>query len=90
MWAVDDACAPAAPLAEGFAFGASGNFDLPSTAVNVGFDVGSDGTVDACFKIPDVGVVDDIVSVYAVNTDAGAVSLVAHLPDGTAAEINPE
>ena len=90
VWAVDDACAPVEPLAAGFAFTNVGNFDLPSTAVNVGFDVGADGTVDACYKIPDVGVTNDIVSVYAVNTDGGDITLVAHLPDGTNAEISAE
>ncbi|MEC7242606.1 MAG: DUF4397 domain-containing protein [Myxococcota bacterium] len=90
IWAVDDACAPVSPLAEGFQFTNSGNFDLDSTAVNVGFDIGQDQTVDACFKVPDLGITDEIVSVYAVNNDAGEATLVAHLPDGTSAELQPE
>jgi len=90
VWVVDDMCAPVDPLVVGFEFASSGNFDLDSTLLNVGFDIGQDGTVNACFKIPDLGITDEIVSVYAVNTDAGAASLVAHLPDGTSAELAPE
>ena len=90
VWSVDEDCAPSSPLAPGFAFTNNGAFDLPSTDINVGFDVGGDGTVDACYKVPDVGVVDDIVTVYAVNTDGGDISLVAHLPDGSNAEIAAE
>jgi hypothetical protein len=90
VWVVDGMCAPVDPLVVGFEFASSGSFDLDSTLINVGFDVGQDGTVDACFKIPDLGITDEIVSVYAVNTDAGVPSLVAHLPDGTSAELAPE
>ena len=90
VWAVDDSCAPVDPLITDFNFGDSGSVELDSTMVNVGLDVGQDNTVDACFKIPDTGVTDDIVTVYAVNTDGGAPSLVAHLPTGDNAEINPE
>ena len=91
IWVVDADCVPDGilPLAADFAFGASDSFDLDSTALTLGFDVGQDGTVDACFSVPDVGVTNDIVSVYAVNDDAGAVSLVAHLPTGDTAEITP-
>jgi len=90
VWLVDGDCAPVDPLAAGFAFGDMGVFDLPNTSLNVGLDVGQDATVDACYKIPDVGVSDDIVTVYAINNDAGVPSLVAHLPDGSNAEINAE
>ena len=90
IWAVDGDCAPVEALAPGFKFTNSGNFDLDSTEINVGFDIGQDATVDACFKVPDLGITDEIVSVYAVNTDAGGASLVAHLPDGTSAELLPE
>jgi hypothetical protein len=90
VWVVDAMCAPAAPLVTGFNFGdVAGPTDLASTAVNVGLDLFQDGTVDACFKIP-ATITDDIVNVYAVNNDAGAVSLIAHLPDGSKAEIMPE
>jgi len=90
LWAVDDNCAPVSPLIEGFTFNQmAANIDLPSTAVNVGLDIGQDATVDACFKIP-ATVTDEVVNVYAVNDDAGRVSLIAHLPDGTSAEILPE
>ena len=90
VWVVNDDCSPASALLPGFNFGDNASVQLDSTAVNVGLDAGQDGTVDACFKIPDTGITDDIVTVYAVNTDAGVPSLVAHLPDGTNAEINAE
>ncbi|HCH64182.1 MAG TPA: hypothetical protein DFR83_15365, partial [Deltaproteobacteria bacterium] len=91
VWVVDDGCAPDSPLLTDFNFGDNGSVDLDGTAVNVGLDAGQDGTVDACFKIPAVeGVADKVVTVYAVNTDAGVPSLVAHLPDGSNAEIPAE
>jgi len=89
VWVVDGDCAPVDPLATDFAFNTNGIFDLDSTGINVGFDVSQDGTVDACFMIPDVGITDEIVTVYAVNTDGGDVSLVAHLPDGSPVELAP-
>lgn len=90
VWVVDDSCAPSSMLLDDFAYGAvAANVDLPSTAVNVGFDVGGDGTVDACFKIP-ATITDAVINLYAVNDSEGKVSLIAALPDGTNAEINPE
>ena len=89
VWVVDDACAPDTALLPGFNFGDTASVDLPTTEANLGFDVGGNGSVDACFKVPDVSVANDIVSVYAVNDDAGNVTLVAHLPDGSNAEILP-
>lgn len=90
VWVVDGSCAPVSPLLPGFAYGSvAANVDLPSTEINVGFDVGSNGTVDACFKVP-ATITDAVINLYAVNDSEGKVSLVAVLPDGTAAEINPE
>ena len=80
----------AAPVATQFNAGGGHSFELDSTMVNVGLDIGQDDTVDACFKIPDAGITDDIVTLYAVHTDSLVPSLVAHLPSGDNAEINPE
>ena len=90
VWAVDDDCEPVAPLIPGFEFGdVAANFDIPNGPVNVGLDVGQDATVDACFKIPALG--DGVmVNAFAVNDDAGNVSLIAHLPDGSTVELTPE
>ena len=90
LWAVDDSCAPVDPIITDFNFGDTLSVELDSTMVNVGLDIGQDDTVDACFKIPDAGITDDIVTLYAVHTDSLVPSLVAHLPSGDNAEINPE
>ncbi|MFV8752307.1 DUF4397 domain-containing protein [Nannocystaceae bacterium ST9] len=89
VWVVDDACEPVDPLLVDFAYGdIAANLDLPAGAINVGFDVGQDATVDACFSVPDLGG-DLLVDAYAVNDSQGNVSIVAHLPDGTIAELLP-
>lgn len=91
VWVVDSSCAPVgeAPLLDNFAYGqVAAGIDLDPGALGVGFDVGGDATVDACFQVPDLGA-DAFVNVYAVNDSAGGVSLVAHRPDGTAAEVTP-
>lgn len=91
VWVVDASCAPVgqSPLLAGFAYGdVAAAVDLDPGALGVGFDVGANATVDACFQVPDLGA-DTFVNVFAVNTSAGAVSLVAHLPDGTNAEVTP-
>lgn len=91
VWLVDDNCAPAGtePLLPGFEFtDTSGTLDIPASALGVGFDIGANATVDACFQVPNLGG-DQLVNVYATNTAAGAVSLVAHLPDGSMAEVTP-
>jgi hypothetical protein len=90
VWAVDEDCAPLAAVLEDFEFGqVAANFDIQAGPLALGFDVGQDGTVDACFKIPDLGA-DIMVNAYAVNDDAGNVSIIAQLPDGSTAEVTPE
>ena len=91
VWVVDDTCAPvgSAPLLDDFAFGSvAGAVDIPG-AIGVGFDIGGDATVDACFQVPDLGE-GTIANVFAVNDVAGAVSIVAQLPEGNSAELTPE
>jgi hypothetical protein len=90
VWVVDEDCGPVAPLLTDFDFGdVAANVDVPAAPLNIGFDVGQDATVDACFKVPALGS-DFMVNVFAVNDDAGNVSIVAHLPDGSVAELLPE
>jgi hypothetical protein len=90
VWLVDGECAPVAPILEGFAFGdAALDLDVPAGPIGVGLDVGQDATVDACFAVPDLGA-DIVVDVYAVNDSQGAPSLIAHLPDGAVAEVQPQ
>jgi hypothetical protein len=90
VWVVDDNCDPVSPLLPDFEFGqVAGNVDVPSAPLWVGFDVGQDATVDACFAIPALGG-DIMVNAFAVNDDAGNVSIVAHLPDCSIAELTPE
>ncbi len=90
VWLVDAECAPVAPVLEGFAYGdAALDVDVPAGPLGVGLDVGQDATVDACFAVPDLGA-DIVVDVYAVNDSQGAPSLIAHLPDGTVAELQPQ
>jgi hypothetical protein len=69
-------------------FGASADLDVPAGAYELGFDIDEDMVPDVTFSVPDLGLSDDLVSVYAVNTSPqGAVALVAHLPDGSTAVV---
>ncbi len=89
VWVVDAECAPVSPLLVDFAYGdIAANVDIPAGAINIGFDVGQDATVDACFTVPDLGG-DILVDAYAVNDSQGNVSIIAHLPDGSVAELTP-
>jgi hypothetical protein len=89
VWAVGDDCAPIEPLIPDFANGDIVEVELPNEAVKLGLDVGQDATVDACIGIPALGG-DVLVNAFAVNDDAGNVSIVAHLPDGSTVELLPE
>ena len=90
VWVVDANCAPLDPLLQGFEFaGIADGVDIAAGELPLGFDVGQDGTVDACFKVPNLGA-DALVNAFAVNDDAGNVSILAHLPDGSVAEVTPE
>jgi hypothetical protein len=89
VWAVDADCQPLEPLFTAFSVGEYyEDVDLPDAAFKLGFDVGQDATVDACIEVPALG--GAFVNAFAVNDDAGNVSIVAHLPDGTNAELLPE
>src|SRR5690606_25288628 len=81
VWVIDEQCAPVSALLEDFEFGqVAASVDIAAGPLSVVFDVGQDATVDACFAIPDLGG-DIMVNAFAVNDDAGNVSIVAHLPD---------
>lgn len=90
VWLVDENCDPTMPLLEDFPYlGGALDFDVPVGPLSLGLDVGQDATVDACFFVPELpgGA---LINVYAVNTSEGVPSLIAHLPDGSIAEVNPE
>ena len=90
VWVVDDNCEPVQEILPAFEFGqVAANVDLPAGPLPLGFDVGQDDTVDACFVVPDLGG-DILVNAFAVNDDAGNVTIVAHLPDGSVAEVTPQ
>lgn len=90
VWVVDSECAPTGtgPLLDNFAFAqVQTDVDLPG-GVNLGFDIGGNATVDACFTVPDLG--DGVVAnAFAVNDAAGNVSIVAQLPEGNKAVLTP-
>lgn len=89
VWAVDADCAPVDPLFTDFAYGTfAADVDLPDAELKVGFDVGQDATVDACFTIPALGGI--LVNAFAINDSQGNVSILAHLPDGSVVELTPE
>ncbi len=84
-----DLLAGEAVLIEGLAYGETESLDVASGALDLGLDVGQDGTVDFTFSVPDLGA-DHLVNVFAV-LDAEGPFLVAHLPDGTVtAPIRPD
>lgn len=90
VWLVDANCAPTgtAPLLDNFNFGdVEGSVDIDG-AIGVGFDIGGNATVDACFQVPDLGD-GTIANVYAVSDVAGNVSIVAQLPEGNKSVLNP-
>ena len=65
----------------------SGTLDLPAGSYTLGIDVNADGTPDLVFKTPDLpaGL---YLNVFAVK-DGASVFLIAQLPDGTTARIDP-
>lgn len=90
VWVVDADCAPDTPLITDFEVGQyAADVDLPDAAIKLGLDAGQDGTVDACFEVPALGG-DVFANAFAVNDDAGNITIIAHLPDGTNVELSPE
>jgi hypothetical protein len=78
----------AAPLYEDVPFGVAGDaLDVPAGAYSVGIDVDDDATPDLTFDLPALPG-GTVANLYAVAAD-GDVFLVAQLPDGTTARIDP-
>ena len=91
VWVVDSECKPVgtAPLLPGFKFAdVAGGVDIPVGAIGVGLDVGADATVDACFQVPALGD-GDVVNVFAGNDVSGTPFLLAQLPGGDTAKLDP-
>jgi hypothetical protein len=88
IWNVPESGAPA-PLWTDVDFGVAGTaLDLPAGAYTIGVDVDDDMTPDLTFALPELRA-GTVVNVFAVN-DGDDVFLVAHLPDGSTARIDPE
>lgn len=80
----------ASPLLTDVPFGATAVLpDLPAAAYTVGIDVDNDANPDLVFAVPALPG-GTFANLFAVNTSGGAVSLLAQLPDGTIAELQPE
>jgi len=86
IWALTDN--GATPLLENVPFGADAVLDLPSAAYDVGFDVDNDAVPDVTFSLPALPE-GFYVNLYATNDVSGAVYLLAQLPDGTIARVDP-
>jgi hypothetical protein len=85
IWALGDTPAKVYSQVD---FGVAGDpLDLPAGAYTLGFDVNADATPDLVFETPDLpaGL---FINLFAVK-QADAVFLVAQLPDGTTARIDP-
>jgi hypothetical protein len=88
IWNVTDPANPA-PLYVDVDFGVVGGYlDLPSAAYSLGFDVDNDAVPDLIFAIPALPA-GTVANVFAVSDNGGAVYLLAQLPDGTLARIDP-
>ncbi len=89
VWILDEACEPVHLLLPEFEFGhVAADIDVPVGPLLLGFDLGQDETVDACFRIPELGA-GIVVNAFAVSDATGEVSLLAHLPDGGVVELDP-
>jgi hypothetical protein len=87
IWNVTDPGAPS-PLYEDVGFGVAGDaLDVPAGAYTVGIDVDDDESPDLVFALPALEA-GTVVNLYAVAAD-GDVFLLAQLPDGTTARIDP-
>ena len=77
------------PLADDLFFArTTESLDLPARAYAVGIDTNDDMTPDVIFDLPGLAG-GTVVNVYAVTDAGGALFLIAQLPDGTVARIDP-
>ncbi|MEQ1570812.1 MAG: DUF4397 domain-containing protein [Myxococcota bacterium] len=77
----------AATLISDFDEGEVQSLDLAAGAYAVGLDLDNDAVADVIFDVPDLGA-DVVVNVFAV-LDGATPKLLAHLPDGTTALLEP-
>ncbi len=78
------------PLYTDLDFGEVGQYlEVPAAATTLGVDVDDDGTPDATFAIPALPE-GTVANVFAVNDAAGTPFLLAQLPDGQTARIDPQ
>jgi hypothetical protein len=89
VWALDAKGEPATALIPDFDYGESGVVDLPAGEYRICLDIDADAVCDAKFSLPDLpaGL---FVNLYAVNTTDGVPFLLAHLEDGTTAQIDAD
>jgi subtilisin-like proprotein convertase family protein len=86
IWLLGDS---PAELISDLDFAANSTIDYPAGAISIGIDVDNDATPDLTFDLPDLGG-GTFVDLYAVNEAGGSpVFLLAHLPNGDTARINP-
>ncbi len=83
VWEISDPENPVELLSD-VPFGGSATIpDIPAGALEIGLDVDNDAIPDVTFSVPDAGLGGLQVNAYANNDAAGAVALIAQLPDGT-------
>jgi hypothetical protein len=88
IWNITDAENPA-PVYVDLDFGAAGDaVDIPAGAYTLGIDVDDDATPDLTFALPELAA-GTVVNAFAV-ADGADVFLLAQLPDGATARIDPE
>lgn len=87
IWALTDS--GAVPLLENVPFGANAPLDLPAGTYTVGLDVDNDANPDVVFSLPEL-TAGLYVNLYATNDVNGNVYLLAQLPDGAVAQIDPD
>ncbi len=75
-------------LVSDISLGDAATLDVPSGAYQIGIDVNDDGGAELIFNVPELGP-GVFANVYATNDEDGNVFLLAHLPDGTVAQIDP-
>lgn len=88
IWNIPEMGEPT-PVWPDLAQGAVGDeVDLPAGAYTLGVDADDDGTPDLIFELPEIPA-GALVNAYAVSEDDSTIYLVAQLPDGTTARIDP-
>ncbi len=88
IWNIPSDGSTPTPLYENVGFGVAGaELDLPAGAYTIGFDVDNDASPDLIFELPAL-TAGTHANIFAV-ADTMGVHLVAQLPDGSTARIDP-